>query len=230
MYCANCGVRLGDAEKKCPLCGTAAYHPDIRREAAQPLYPENRVPKVNRRSKALGGVIIILFLIPLLSSLLADWQPDHNLTWFGYVAGALVLLYVAFALPLWFQKPNPVIFVPCFFAAAAGYLLYINLATGGKWFLSFAFPAVGALCLITCTVVTLLYYLRRGRLYIWGSAFIAMGGYMLLIEFLLGITFRLPFTGWSFYPLIGFVMLGGTLIYLAIDRSAREVMEQKLFF
>lgn len=31
MYCMNCGVKLGQGEKKCPLCGLPAYHPDLKR-------------------------------------------------------------------------------------------------------------------------------------------------------------------------------------------------------
>jgi trk system potassium uptake protein TrkH len=52
-------------------------------------------------------------------------------------------------------------------------------------FLDFAFPVVGGICLITCTVVTLMYYLRRGKLYILGGAFMALGAFMLLVEFLM---------------------------------------------
>ena len=230
MFCMNCGVRLADTEEKCPLCGTSVYHPDLKREAAQPLYPKNKIPKAKPNSKVMGGAIIIIFLIPILISLLSDLQGDMALSWFGFVAGAIVLAYIVLALPLWFQRPNPVIFVPCSFVAAIVYLLYINLATNGDWFLSFAFPVSGGLALITCTAVTLLHYLKGGRLYICGGAFIAFGLFMLLIEFLLDITFNINFIGWSMYPLIVITLLGGTLIYLGINRSAREIMERKLFF
>lgn len=230
MFCVNCGVRLADTEKKCPLCDTVVYHPDLKREDTRPLYPPNKVPRAKPKSKVFNGAVIILFLIPMLVSLISDWQPDGVLSWFGFVAGALVLGYVVFALPLWFQKPNPVVFVPCYFVAAAIYLLYINSATKGDWFFRFALPVTGGLCVITCTVVTLLHYLQKGRLYIWGGAFIAMGAFVLLIELLLGITFHVNFVGWSVYPLIVLVLLGGVLIYLAINRTAREMMERKLFF
>ena len=230
MYCINCGVRLADTEKRCPLCETVVYHPELSQKAAQPLYPPNKLPKAKPKSKAFNGAILIVFFIPMLISLISDWQTDGALSWFGFVAGALILGYIIFALPLWFQKPNPVIFVPCSFAAIAVYLLYINLVTGGDWFLSFAFPVTCGFCAITCTVVTLLHYLKKGKLYIWGGAFIALGAFMLLIEFLLGITFELKFIGWSIYPLIVFVLLGGVMIYLAINRTAREIMERKLFF
>lgn len=230
MYCINCGVKLADTEKKCPLCNTLVYHPDIAQPTARPLYPENKMPKNASNPKVLNGVIIIIFLIPLFVCFLSDMRFNKQLDWFGYVAGALLLAYVAFALPMWFKKPNPVIFVPCVFVTAALYLLYINLVTGGKWFLSFAFPVIGGLCLIICTVVTLFQYLHKGKLYILGGAFIVFGAFMLLIEFLMNITFKIGFIGWSVYPLVVLILLGLTLIYLAINASAREMMERKLFF
>lgn len=230
MYCANCGVKLADSENCCPLCGTAAYHPDIKREDARPLYPLNRLPKARRRSKAGNGAVIILFIIPVLICFLADIQPDGRLDWFAVVAGALLLAYVLLALPMWFTSPNPVVFVPCDFAAVGLYLLYICLTSGGDWYLSFALPLVLAFCLLTSAVVTLLRYIKKGRLYIWGGAFMLTGALMLLVEFLLSLSFGIPFAGWSFYPLAALVLFGGLLIFLAINRSAREIMERKLFF
>lgn len=166
----------------------------------------------------------------MLICFLADLKRDGNLDWFGYAAGGLLLGYIAIALPMWFKRPNPVIFVPCNFAAILLYLLYINHTLDSNWFMSFAFPVVGGFGLIVCAMVALMRYVRRGALYIFGGGFIAFGGFMLLVEFLLDITFGIPFIAWSVYPLIAFVLLGGGLIYLAINKSARESMERKLFF
>lgn len=230
MYCINCGVRLADTEKKCPLCNTVVYHPDMQQTNAHPLYPENKMPKSSAGSKFFCGAFIIVFLIPLIICFLSDMQDNKTLDWFGYVAGGLLVAYIALALPLWFRKPNPVIFVPCTFAAATLYLLYINAVNGGNWFLSFAFPVSGSLCVIVSAAVTLLYYLRKGKLYIIGGATITLGAFMLLIEFLIQVTFHLPFIGWSIYPLVALVLIGSLLIYLAINRSAQETIERKLFF
>ena len=230
MYCIKCGVELADTEKKCPLCDTVVYHPEVKQGNSVPLYPKNNFPRPKPNSKVLCGALLILFLIPIFITIFADKQRDGVLNWSGYAIGALTLGYVFFALPLWFRKPNPVIFVACDFVASIVYLLYINLATGGKWFLSFAFPIMGGIALITTTVITLVYYLRRGRLYIFGGAFMALGALMPLIEFLLGITFGLISIGWCVYPFVVLFFLGGMLIYLAINESAREAMERKLFF
>lgn len=230
MFCIKCGVQLADTEKSCPLCGTRVYHPDLPQKETRPLYPVGRIPKQKPTNKSFCGALIILFLIPVLITCLADLQFDGHLDWAGYVAGALLLGYVIFALPLWFKRPNPVIFVPCGFAAAILYLLYINVATGGNWFLSFAFPVSGALTILVTAVVTLLYYVKKGTLYVLGGAFMALGGLCLLAEFLLVHTFPLSFVGWSMYPLIVLILLGGWLVYLAINRTARETMERKFFF
>ena len=230
MYCIKCGVKLADSEKKCPLCETKVYHPDIPVPTGTPLFPDDKMPDVKSKSKALNGAVIILFLIPLIICILADIMINGIFGWSGYVAGALFVFYVAFALPRWFTKPNPVIFTPITFAAVILYLLYINIYTGGNWFLSYAFPVSGGLCLITTAVVTLLYYLKKGKLYIFGGAFMVLGAFMLLIEFLMVITFNIKFLGWSLYPLIVLILIGALLIYLAISPSARETLERKFFF
>ena len=230
MYCVKCGVKLADTERKCPLCGTTAYHPDLDRLAARPLYPERKMPKAGSGRKAVSGLFIFLFLLPTIVGLFSDWQPDGRLDWFGYAAGALALVYVVFALPVWFRKPNVVIFMPCDFAAAALYLLYIDLASGGGWFLRFALPVTAALGALVCAVTALLRYVRRGRLYIFGGAAIALGGFVLMVELLLVKTFAVAFVGWSVYPLMVLTLLGGGLIYLAVNASARETLKRKLFF
>ena len=140
-----------------------------------------------------------------------------------------MVAYAVLALPMWFRRPNPVIFVSCGFGAAALYLWLIQMLTQGNWFFSFALPVTAAFGLIVTTVVVLLRYVRKGRLYILGGAMIAMGAVMVLMEVLLTVTFSVPFAGWSVYPLIVLALLGGLLIFLAINSAAREKMERKFF-
>lgn len=229
MYCVNCGVKLADTEEKCPLCGVVCFHPDLPRPEAAGLYPsQGPAPKVN--SKAAQIIAATLFLLPALITLQVDMQISGSVTWSGFVIGALAVVYVALVLPLWFRRPNPVIFVPCDFAVVGSYLLYINFAVGGNWFLSFALPVTGGVCLIVTTVVALLRYVRRGVLYILGGAIMALGAFMPLVEFLSNITFDISKVfAWSLYPMTALVLLGGMLIFLAICRPARQTMERKFF-
>ena len=230
MFCIQCGVRLADTEKKCPLCGTVVYHPELTQADARPLYPKDQYPKNHANPAAFNGINIILYLIPILICLLSDLKRNGELNWFGFALGGILFCYIVTSLPLWFQNPNPVIFVPCDFLAAILYLFYINYASGGRWFLSFAFPITAGLALIVCAMVTLTHYLKKGKLYIFGGGLIALGGWFFMLELLLDITFSVAFIGWAYYPLIVLVLVGGALIYLGINHSARAMMERKLFF
>lgn len=230
MYCMNCGVKLADTEKHCPLCGTSVYHPELKQPQGEPQYPLYHYPDLRVGPKTALLIITGLFLLPILITLPCDLAVDGQFNWFGYVAGGLSIAYVMFVLPSWFQKPNPAIFVPCSFLSVGLYLLYINLATGGNWFLTFAFPLIAFLGLLSTAVATLMRYVRRGRLFIFGGAFLSLGLYIPVMEFFIVYTFSgLRFTGWSFFPLVPLVLLGGFLIFLGICRPARETMERKFF-
>lgn len=161
-------------------------------------------------------VLTMLFALPLVTVLLCDWRLNGTVVWSGYVAGALVVLYVVVVLPLWFRRGTPVVFVAADFVAAGLYLLYINAALGGRWFLPFAFPVTGGLMVISVGAVTLLHYLRRGHLFIIAGTVLATGGFMVLVEFLLNVTFGLhERLIWSIYPLACCLLLGLMLIVVA---------------
>ena len=230
MYCVKCGVALGDTEKQCPLCNTPVYHPELTREDVEPLYPHDSMPPKQPHPWGILLIVSLLFLLPMSICLAADLNINGQMNWSGYVIGVLLMLYTIIVLPSWFRKPNPVIFTPVSFAAIALFLLYVCLANDGSWFLPFAFPVTGFLCLLVTAVVVLCRYIRKGLLYVFGGASLAMGGFMVLLEYLLHITFGLPGIGtWSFYPLSVFALLGIGLILIAIVPSFRESLTKKFF-
>ena len=188
------------------------------------------MPQGKSNVKVLYGALIILLLIPLVICFLVDLKTDDQLNWFGYVAGACLVSYVMFALPIWFKKHSPAIFIPADFAAITLYVLHIHAVTGGAWFLPVALPLILGGCLYLTDLFTLLYYLRRGKLYVLGGASITLGLLMVPLELLLGGGFDLAFLGWSVYPLAVLSLFGGLLLYFAINASAREAMERRLFF
>ena len=169
-------------------------------------------------------------LLPAVISVLCDWRINGRITWSGFAVGGLVLLYILAALPMWFKRPDPVIFVPVDFAAIALFLLYVNYATGGHWYLSFALPVTGAAALLVCAMVTLLKYLPGAALYICGGALILSGGLAVLVEFLLNLPFGLHDTFlWSIYPLAVGVVLGAMLLVIAVSKPLRRSLHRKFF-
>lgn len=230
MYCANCGVKLADTEKRCPLCGTEAYHPDIERPEVDPLFPKDFVQKRELSKATIHIIILTLFLIPILVTLYCDLYINTAITWSAYVALSLALIYIVSILPFWFKKSTPAIFVPIDFLCVALMLHYINFATNGDWFLTLAFPIVTYLGLTVTAFSVLIYYLKKGYMYVIGGFFIMLGLFMDFIEIFLMLTFDISFDGWSIYPMIPLVLIGLGMIAIAISRNIRAVLARKLHF
>ena len=233
MYCVKCGVELADSEIKCPLCSTEVIIPSgmARNEAEMP-YPRHpgRVTEGISRS-GLMFILTFLSIIPIIISLLCDLNLNGGITWSGYVIGSIILSYICLLLPLWFKKANPVIFVPVSFFGICLFLLYINIKTGGNWFLPLAFPVVSIFAVIASAVVTLVRYTRGGELFIYGGASILFGGYAILIEYFVKITFGIQkMFRWSLYPFSAMFLIGIMLIIIGICRPLRESLKRKLFF
>ena len=229
MYCINCGVKLSDTEKACPLCGTVPYHPDLVKAQKINLYPQNTYLKNSVSHIGIKVIVSAAFLTALFIAFLCNVEISGAVTWSAYVIGALLTGYVCFVLPFWFKKPSPIIFVPISFFTIGVYVLFINLFTGGRWFLSFAFPVIGMIGLLTVTVIVLTTYIKRGRLYIFGGAIIIFGGFMPLVELFLSITFGIKFIWWSLIPMSALVIVGGTVLFFAMCPVARERVERKFF-
>lgn len=231
MYCIKCGVELAESEKVCPLCGLKPYHPEISENNGEKPYPTSKVPSYETVNKqGILFLITMAFLVPMIITILCDRTITGSFSWSGYVVGGLILFYISIVLPAWFKNPNPVIFIPVFFAAAIVFLLYIDIATGEGWFLSFAFPAVGAFGFIITAIITVARYVKKGYWYIASASFFAIGVYVCLIELLIYITFGIKtHFPWSIYPLVGCLIIGGTLLVIAISKPLRRRVQKKFF-
>lgn len=230
MYCVKCGVELADSEKVCPLCGTRVCHPDVVQGEAEPPFPKGGAP-VHVSRKSVMFAVTMVFVSLIVQLVICGLSFPRTNSWVGFAIGGVLLFYIIVFLPMWFKRPNPVIFVPVDYAAVLLYVLYICIKLRQHWFLSFAFPVIGANALIVTAVVALVHYLRRGYLYIFGGAIIAHGFFMVLLEFLIGVTFLGdPTLRWSFFPLVGCFLFGMALIVIAIVRPLRETLEKKFFF
>ena len=228
MYCVKCGVRLQDGTKRCPLCETPVWNPG-EPETATPTFPDRYpVPPKSRRYPILA--FLTAFLIAAsLSPLIFCLTNLHGVYWSGYVMLGCALFYFCVVFPFWFERREPLIFVPLAFVLTSGYLLYICLYTGGDWFLSFAFPLTMLVGLLCTAAVALFRFGRRRRLLKTGILLIAIGCSTMLAELFQRITFGGRMFAWSLYPVCAFSVIGLTLILCGLIPPWRAYFERKLF-
>ncbi len=228
MYCPNCGSLLSEGTKKCPLCLTEA--PNLSKSSAKGFFPDVPRPKEKEDFRGLLFLATLFFLIAGGIVLALDLVETGSVTFSFYVLAVLLLVYASFFLPRWWRRPNPVIFLPVVFVCLMGCLLYWDLRYQGGWFLSFVFPVLGGFFLFLEGAVTLLRYVRGGKLYIFGGLFLALGVLSFVGEILYRATFSLPIKlTYSILPLIFFSLLGMGLIVIAIVPPFRRYFERRFF-
>lgn len=227
MYCVKCGVELADGTKRCPLCQTPVYYPDAK--DAPPTYPAFVPDREIINPRGIYFILSFVFTIGAIISLICDINVTGGISWSVLVVGGLILTYVIAVLPGWFSRPSPAIFAPVDFLAAAIYLFVIEFYTKGDWYFTFALPTVAMSALIVLSVIILSYYIKRGYLYIFGGASIALGIFSIIVELLVNVNFGLQNRlVWSLYPCIAFSLIGIMLIIVAIVKPFRESL-RKIF-
>lgn len=228
MYCVKCGVRLDDSLDRCPLCGTPVWRPEEAQDqdrAFSSIFPEKH------RNERLT-VVAFLTAVALLAAFITlriCLRIYGGIGWSGYAMLGIALFYVIAILPLWFRRPNPMIFLPVDHAAVAGFLLYASWASGGHWFLSFGFPVTAMSCLLLTGFIALLRYVRGSRLFIIGGSVIVLGGLSMLVEFFQHITFGTKMFTWSLYVVSSCLAFGMFLILAGTIRPLREYLERRFF-
>ena len=229
MYCIKCGVKLEEGQSICPICETRVYHPEIKHRD-EPTYP--KIPFESEEFNRIGLMIVlsviffVMLIVPIILEL--DWQRD--ISWSGYSALGVLIFYTTFVMPYWFKRPNPVIFVPTIFALVLLLLLFICLKNGGNWFMSFAFPTVGALGIIISAATAVLYYVKKGCLYTVGGMLIAIGLWTVLLEYDIHTTFGITHSfRWSLAPLTVLGVAGLLLIIIAIIKPLKESLHRVFF-
>ena len=230
MYCVKCGVRLADGTERCPLCATPVWIPenaDIQKanDGYSSVYPKK---KENERIPAAIFLTIALAVVSTVC-LIFCLRTYGAVRWSGYVMSGIAALYIIAVLPMWFRRPNPVVFVPTSFIAVSAFLLYVCLHNHGNWFFTFAFPVVMLLGILTTAAVSLFRYVKGGKLFIIGGLLAALGASSMLIEYFEHITFGTKMFSWSLYSMSTFFLFGLFLILAGIIQSLREWLERRSF-
>lgn len=228
MYCVKCGVKLREGTEICPLCQTPVWNPTRKPEEGS--YPE-RLPRRHRESDLPGAIALtVICALAAIVTLTVCFKLYGALRWGGYVVFGVLLFYVIAVLPRWFSYPRGEVFIPSDHAAAALYVLYICLKTGGHWFLSFALPVIAASCLLSTALFCLLKYVRGGRLFIFGGFLLLLGGFTVLVEFFEHLSFGTPMFRWSLYSLAGFGTVGLFLLIAGMIPNLRRGLKKRFFF
>lgn len=240
-YCVNCGVRLGDAERKCPLCGVQVINPvrpyDPDAPHPHPLPDGSAMPRTRFDRRTIAFVISCALALPGLLCVAVDLIYGNPLDWSLYVVGAVVTVWVFFALPLLHTRVEARErgLLPILIPDAVALLTYLwvieRLASPDEWFVLLALPIAGTFCLLVIVMGLLIERRKLRGLYALVGILLSIAVLVVVIEIAteLNIDRSVRIT-WSLFAVIPAVVLSGILLFLGRSRAFREDVSRKLHF
>ncbi len=231
-YCVKCGVKLADSEKKCPLCQTVVYHPDIQpADDAYAPFPAEYESKQKKMAAELKLFIasVIIFLSAFLT-VVCDYSINSEILWSDIVVSSVCLLYCFIFVPLIFRQKDVFIYLVTDFLALLAFQWYIEHTTDGSWFSGFSLPFTCSVMFIVITVVSVKRFTKSSYLLVSAVAFILTGLDCVLTEFLISRHFmeKVHFI-WSYYPLATFIAVGIILLMCDRNKKFKEKMVKRFF-
>lgn len=232
-YCVKCGVKLEDSEKKCPLCQTVVYHPDIKipDDAVQP-YPEEHtilLREMNNKYKIIIATICIF--IPTFLTLICDYKINSGqILWADIVFSSVCFLYCLIFIPLIFPKKDTLLYLGIDFAALLLFQWHLSYTLNENWFFPFAMPLILSVALITFASILIKRFVTKSYLFVFAIAFMLTGADCIFIELLISTTFfnQVKFI-WSYYPCITFIAVGVILLLINRNKKLKEQITKKFF-
>jgi hypothetical protein len=226
MYCVNCGVKLGDEMTKCPLCGVKTHRPETAPAAAA----VSGVPKQKLSRNGIFFLVTSFTLLVIAISLSIDLSMHGRLMWSGYVTGAMVLLYLAIALPIWLKHTTLIVKVIADWAAVTLYVFLLERTIEQNWFIPVLFPVLTLLGVMTVGAAYFSQKHPTSTLLIAGIFMLLAGLLMIMMELLinshLGASLALH---WSQWVMLGFGVCGAFLLVLHFCEDFRQKLIKRMF-
>ena len=229
-YCVHCGVKLHDAEPRCPLCGVEAADPVKPYDPAVPKPFPVRTPEqtltINRNYAVT--LLVVLLLLPAAGCLLLDILGG-GISWSVYPAGVLTLSWIVITVPLLMKRHRLYSTILITGGALAGYLLMIERLSGGSnWFWPIVFPALAVFILMVCVCVAMVLRFQTRALLVIVAALVEIGFLCLMVE-LLCVGFDAALV-WSKFVMAPCFFMALLLFVVSRNRPLSEELKRRLHF
>ena len=234
-YCVNCGVKLAESEKRCPLCLIPVQNPRSLYDAsaAKPYPPGEDRHTLLRKRRSAAVVVTLLLLLASAVCIAVNLIYSEAFTWSLYPSGASALVWTV-VVPLIFVNAgkfkNVVICVVLDFIALAGFLKLCEVLTGGDWFISVAMPVMAiALGGFLLNAALVLPRILPSRYYLSSAVTLTVCLSLLGVEAVVDLYVNgAADLNWSLYLLIPGLVLAVILSIFARNRKIKDELRKRL--
>lgn len=231
-YCVNCGVKLADSEKKCPLCQTEVINPNIiiQKSISKP-YPDNTITFKILPNSVKTLLVTVIFILPVAVSLICNYSISSVISWSKFVVLSLIFAYsISIYSILCFKRNSNVFNILVYHVLLCTYLFAMNKLCKGNWFLTFAVPLVLLLFIYFLVITLVITRNHLTKLFCTGFIMLLSGVFCVFLETILNFAFKFRTTIlWSIYPCITLFIISIVLFIIDFNKPLKEQLGKKLF-
>jgi hypothetical protein len=219
MFCPDCGSPIPEGGV-CPNCQKPAPEPEQPETVqAEKIEKKTRKIKIGKfseisvGSKNYAALLSAALVFPAAICTALDLSFHRYDFWFGYVVGALAVVWICFVLPA-LKVFHPAVNALISFAAIMGYISFVMYKTGHlEWIYQQALPLFVLFAVFVAIDVMLISYKKVDVLTVLSVLSGEIGVYLLAIE----ATHQKGFTNLHWSPILaaGFISVAAVLIAFA---------------
>ncbi len=233
-YCVNCGVELGESEKRCVLCDCEVINPKKPFTGEEvSLYPNVTNEQISKGNRKFYSILITLFLIlPSAISFFLNILYFDEILWSVYVIGAFTFLWVCIVPPIMFKNFSSFLYLLLDYISLLAIIFIIeNLFFDYDWFFNLALPIITVLWILINIIVVLGGKKIITGFQIPGLVIISAGILCIAIDLFINLKYLSSFKiSWSVFVIIPAVIIG--LIFVLIERNTaiKEELVKRFHF
>lgn len=231
-YCVNCGVKLKNDPKACPLCGTAVIMPNQPTQLSDcggfPTRRENTEREFDR--DLWVKLITVVTAAPALLMTAIDYLVGNGIDWSLYILFALALVWVWCVSPFLFKRNRFTLWLVIDTLALILFMFMVeSTSKTGNWALPLATPITLAVSAVVFTLANSFRSKTVRQLQKPALLFLLLALLSLVIEFTVDI-YRAGIyrPGWSILATIP--LMAFAVILLILQRRQWIVEELRHWF
>ena len=227
-YCVNCGVKLKNSEKKCPLCNTIVINPNKINGEYEPVY-SNKIETFKKINyKFLSKLIILLLMFISLLIVLCDIITSNDITWSIYVVSSI--LYLGTHLSFAVVKNIYISLIIHLVSTELFMLLIAYLNNGMHWYLYLVLPFIFIVWLYIMLCTYLIRRKKKDFLKRLSLGLLFSGLTVIAVEACIDL-FRFNFIkyNWSIYAALPITILSILLFILSYNKKIVDEIRRRMF-
>ncbi len=227
-FCVNCGVKLKESEKVCPLCNTKVINPNNLKGFDKPVYSllVDEYNKINH--KFVCGLITVILIAVSFITIFCNLIFTGSLSWSIYVLFSIIYLDSKLSFALFKNKYIPYIIELISTELLLFVIAYLN--NGLHWYIYLICPIIFVVWAYILICILVLKSKKYNFLRRFAICFSFISLILIVIEGGIDLfKYNVINFNWSVYAVVPIIIISVIIYIISYNNKLLDEIKQRLF-